>query len=456
MASVLSGFRTTPPRREDPTDYLDDMAEGLLLFFNRFQWFEVKSEIEKTCGIKTEHLWSVDEIRRAWEIASIQEDHTRKQWACVITFEMMERFSYDEDAGDPSNSPADRSTKSHAKPMIQSKTDEKDEQGVGFHAIKRKQAADLSVSKTALDSQFVSSPAIGVKIPLTELFGMEATSEQTETVTSAYKLIDGCPSRKEIRNKKAYVMSYDEHTNNAEWVYEILNQKTLVENYVASCHFAKSLNIPGYDRGHLAAAANHRWCQEVFDDTFEDSNMSPQDPKLNRIPWKAIENMCRNKKNESKIRNVHVYTGPILDSNLATQRSKVSTKAVPDYFYKVIIEENHDGTVSEPICYVIYNDKAKIIEDLRLRKETKEPMHDFLRRYETSVKDLENISGLSFCMWAVQIHRDEIRHVTWTGQDKSKKSRSATVEVRISIPKMSALNVADDDLAEYSQSLRLK
>lgn len=166
--------------------------------------------------------------------------------------------------------------------------------------------------------------------------------------------------------------------------------------------------------------------------------------------------MCRDKINESKIRNVHVYTGPILDSKLATQRSKVSTKAVPDYFYKVIIEENHDGTVSEPICYVIYNNKDKIIEDLKQRKETNEPMHDFLRRYKTSVKDLENISGLSFCMWAVQIHRDEIRHVTWTGQDASRESRSATVKVRISIPKVSALNVADDDLAEYSQSLRLK
>ncbi|XP_056305925.1 nuclease EXOG, mitochondrial-like [Danio aesculapii] len=457
MLSVSRGSQSTPSKGEGPPDdYLDDMAEGLLLFFNRFQWFEVKSEIEKTCGIKTEHLWSVDEIGQAWEIASSKEDPTRQQWACVITFEMMERFSFDEEAGDPSDSPADRSTKSHAKPMIQSRSDEKDEQEFGFHAVKRKQAADLSESTKALDGGFVSSSVIGVKIPLSEKFGREATSEQTGTVTSDYKLIDECPSGKEIRNKKAYVMSYDKSTKNAEWVYEVLNHETLVKNYVACCHFAKSLNIQGYDRGHLAAAANHRWCQEAYNDTFYRANMSPQDSKLNRGLWKALEYTCRDKINEIKIRNVHVYTGPILDSKSATQRSKVSTKVVPDYFYKVIIEENHDGTVSEPICYVISNDKSKIIDDIRSRKETNVPMHDFLRRYKTSVKDLENISGLSFCMWAVQIHRDEIRRVTWTGEDGRGESRSATVEVRISIPEKSALNVADDELAEYSQSLRLK
>lgn len=32
----------------------------------------------------------------------------------------------------------------------------------------------------------------------------------------------------------------------------------------------------GFDRGHLANAANQRWAQAAMDDTFFLSNMSPQ------------------------------------------------------------------------------------------------------------------------------------------------------------------------------------
>ena len=32
----------------------------------------------------------------------------------------------------------------------------------------------------------------------------------------------------------------------------------------------------GFDRGHLAAAANHKWSQKAMDDTFILSNVSPQ------------------------------------------------------------------------------------------------------------------------------------------------------------------------------------
>lgn len=32
----------------------------------------------------------------------------------------------------------------------------------------------------------------------------------------------------------------------------------------------------GFDRGHLAAAANHKWSQKAMDDTFYLSNVAPQ------------------------------------------------------------------------------------------------------------------------------------------------------------------------------------
>lgn len=36
----------------------------------------------------------------------------------------------------------------------------------------------------------------------------------------------------------------------------------------------------GFDRGHLAAAANHKWTQKAMDDTFYLSNVAPQ---VNRV-----------------------------------------------------------------------------------------------------------------------------------------------------------------------------
>ena len=32
----------------------------------------------------------------------------------------------------------------------------------------------------------------------------------------------------------------------------------------------------GFDRGHLAAAANHKWSQKAMEDTFYLSNVAPQ------------------------------------------------------------------------------------------------------------------------------------------------------------------------------------
>lgn len=42
----------------------------------------------------------------------------------------------------------------------------------------------------------------------------------------------------------------------------------------------------GFDRGHLAAAANHKWTQKAMDDTFYLSNVAPQ---VNKVPLSLIE-----------------------------------------------------------------------------------------------------------------------------------------------------------------------
>uniref|UniRef100_A0A8C2FT32 Endonuclease G, mitochondrial n=1 Tax=Cyprinus carpio TaxID=7962 RepID=A0A8C2FT32_CYPCA len=248
--------------------------------------------------------------------------------------------------------------------------------------------------------------SIYICIPVTEMFGNEDTpteDDYVENVGSPYKLIDGLPSAMDIRKRKSYAMSFSNTTNNAEWVYEILNRETLVDN----CKKLKSFGND-YHKGHLAAAANHRWCREANHDTNLFSNIIPQHKKLNQGMWKKLENHCRKIQRKGNC-NVHVYTGPLYltetnDKPIRVHNpiniNRLGGKVIPTHLFKVMIVENKDGTVGEPECYVIPND---------------EPEYENLDDYSGyTIEDIETFSGLTF----IQRHpnanvRDCIKMVTF-------------------------------------------
>ena len=49
----------------------------------------------------------------------------------------------------------------------------------------------------------------------------------------------------------------------------------------------------GYDRGHLAPAADMGWSTQAMQESFYYSNMSPQLPAFNRGIWKQLEELVR-------------------------------------------------------------------------------------------------------------------------------------------------------------------
>jgi len=66
----------------------------------------------------------------------------------------------------------------------------------------------------------------------------------------------------------------------------------------------------GFDRGHLAAAGNHRLCQKHVDQTFFLSNIAPQvGVGFNRNSWNRLEKYVR--KLTKTYKNVYVCTGPM-------------------------------------------------------------------------------------------------------------------------------------------------
>ena len=94
----------------------------------------------------------------------------------------------------------------------------------------------------------------------------------------------------------------------------------------------------GYDRGHLAPAADMGWSSLAMDESFFMSNMSPQTPSFNRGVWKELETHLR--KYAASGNNIFIYTGPMFQERSFTNSIGKSSVLVPTAFYKAVYNEN--------------------------------------------------------------------------------------------------------------------
>ena len=143
-----------------------------------------------------------------------------------------------------------------------------------------------------------------------------------------------------------YCLAYDEEYKLAKWVaYELTLAETqgtfarndkfkpdplITKNSASLADYKKS----GFDRGHLAPAADMKWSAEAMAESFYLSNMSPQDKSFNRGIWKKLEEQVREWAIENK--SVYITTGPILEKGLPTIGQ--NQIPIPKAFYKVILD----------------------------------------------------------------------------------------------------------------------
>lgn len=176
----------------------------------------------------------------------------------------------------------------------------------------------------------------------------------------------GFPSLDNIRSFDDYILSYDRKTRTANWVFEHLTPDHVKHNDAVDRsksdfkadesihHFFRSDNNDyrksGFDRGHLAAAGNHKRDQKHMDQTFFLSNMSPQVGKgFNRDSWNRLETYVR--KLLKVYPNVYVCTGPLYlprkeaDGKLYIKYQVIGANnvAVPTHFFKIVVGESADG-----------------------------------------------------------------------------------------------------------------
>jgi len=143
-----------------------------------------------------------------------------------------------------------------------------------------------------------------------------------------------------------YTLSYNEKNEQANWVaYELTAAETSKianrsddfrpdDDVLTGSATNADYKGMGYDRGHLAPAADMGWSTTSMQESFFYSNMSPQVAGFNRGIWKRLEEQVRQWAVDN--RTIYVVTGPLLPDNLpAIGANKVS---VPRYYYKVILD----------------------------------------------------------------------------------------------------------------------
>lgn len=104
----------------------------------------------------------------------------------------------------------------------------------------------------------------------------------------------------------------------------------------------------GYDRGHLLPSADRKCSEAANQATFLYSNMAPQLPKLNRGPWKALEEKLRSL--TSDYDTLYIVVGTVRGGRFETIGDGV---AVPELFFKAAALRRAD--VFEAVAYVMPN-----------------------------------------------------------------------------------------------------
>jgi DNA/RNA endonuclease G, NUC1 len=214
------------------------------------------------------------------------------------------------------------------------------------------------------------------------LFALLLSAETNKLAIPAHK-----PDA-DIYTYPGYTLQYDEKFEQADWVaYE--QTKTEVYGNVAkrTDKFREDPNIKtgsatdadykksGYDRGHLAPAADMKYSTDAMKDCFYYSNMSPQVPAFNRGIWSDLEAIVRYWATTNEA--ILIVTGPVL--NKATYPTiGPDHVAVPEYFYKVILDYRLPEL--KGIAFVIPN------------KKTSAPIES----YACTIDEAERITGLDF------------------------------------------------------------
>ena len=166
----------------------------------------------------------------------------------------------------------------------------------------------------------------------------------------------------QITTHSAYAVEFIPELRIAEWVtYEVTAAEIQGARFERSddfsadpafnaCPNASAYRSSGFDRGHLAPAADMAYSSQAMSESFYMSNMTPQHPSLNRGRWKTLETQVRQWAVEKQA--LCVTAGPVLRPGLDQLPSGVT---IPEYYFKVVYDP---APVPTAIGYLFPNQKC--------------------------------------------------------------------------------------------------
>lgn len=183
----------------------------------------------------------------------------------------------------------------------------------------------------------------------------------------------------------SYAVSYNYETKVAHYVVERVTPDKLIKSVARKDDFREDPEVPaqfratlkdyagaGYDRGHMAPAADMTFSAQAMSESFFLTNMMPQVPGNNRGIWKYTEELTRYY--AQKYGEVFVITGTIFEP---TSKFIGNGVYVPNYIYKIVIEPRG----GKAIAFLYPNQKL----------DPKE-----IEKYIVSIRELEQYTGIDF------------------------------------------------------------
>lgn len=223
-------------------------------------------------------------------------------------------------------------------------------------------------------------------------------------------LASGIPGKADtIIDRPGYALGYIEKHEQPAWVvYKLTRSEVRAKAVKRTNRFAEDPEIPtgsataadyrrsGYDRGHLAPAADMAFSWQTMKDSFYYSNMSPQRPQFNRGIWKELEEQVR----LFAVREgeIYVVTGPVLP-NEKTIMIGPNRVTVPSRFYKVVFDVTPPRKM---IGFILPNEGSKAD----------------LRTFAVTVDKVEEVTGLDFFSTVPQPEQEQLeRTITMENWD---------------------------------------
>lgn len=250
----------------------------------------------------------------------------------------------------------------------------------------------------ASDTKVITAPVEVVEESEASDSPKEATQTSTKTTATGGVSLERALAQRDfalpaikktdqIVRRVGYVLSYNEAHEQANWVAYPLTAEMVAGNQkrenvfmpdpVVSTGSAVTSDYTnsGYDRGHLAPAADFRANFQLMKETFYMSNISPQNRQFNGGKWSELEQLVRAW--ATRYKQIYVVTGPVLEPGLP-KIGRVNKVSVPKQFYKIVLYAEPPHV--KGIAFLMPN----------------EPIKNELSHYVVPIDQVEKLTGIDF------------------------------------------------------------